>query len=35
MRTCNKCLPQCTDTRYNINPEDIKMEDVGFDFDLT
>ncbi|XP_077267511.1 sodium channel protein Nach [Temnothorax americanus] len=36
MRTCRKnCLPQCTDMMYQINPEDIKMEDVGFDSDLT
>ncbi|XP_039306787.1 pickpocket protein 28 [Solenopsis invicta] len=32
--TC-KCLPQCTDMMYDIFPEDIKMDDVGFDSDLT
>ncbi|KYN32298.1 Sodium channel protein Nach [Trachymyrmex septentrionalis] len=33
--TCKKCLPQCTDMLYTINPEYVKMDDVGFDFDLT
>ncbi|XP_011631255.2 pickpocket protein 28-like [Pogonomyrmex barbatus] len=32
---CRKCLPQCTDMLYNISPEDIKMNDIGFDSDLT
>ncbi|XP_018051494.1 PREDICTED: uncharacterized protein LOC108689282 [Atta colombica] len=32
--TCKKCLPQCTDMLYTINPEYVKMENVGFDSDL-
>ncbi|KMQ93534.1 sodium channel protein nach-like protein [Lasius niger] len=33
--TCKKCLPQCTDMTYHINIEDIKMDDVEFDSDIT
>ncbi|KAG5313182.1 PPK28 protein, partial [Acromyrmex insinuator] len=33
--TCKKCLPQCTDMLYTINSEYVKLEDVGFDSDLT
>ncbi|XP_018365433.1 PREDICTED: uncharacterized protein LOC108762770 [Trachymyrmex cornetzi] len=32
--TCKKCLPQCTDMLYTINPEHVKMEGMGFDSDL-
>ncbi|XP_028046605.1 pickpocket protein 28 [Monomorium pharaonis] len=35
MGTCKKCFPQCSDMMYNINPENIKMQNVGFDSDLT
>ncbi|XP_011879974.1 PREDICTED: pickpocket protein 28-like [Vollenhovia emeryi] len=35
MGTCRRCLPQCSDMLYQINPESVKMEDVGFDSDLT
>ncbi|KAG5313183.1 PPK28 protein, partial [Acromyrmex insinuator] len=32
---CNKnCLPECSDVFYTINPENIKMQDVGYDSDL-
>ncbi|XP_011699645.1 PREDICTED: pickpocket protein 28-like [Wasmannia auropunctata] len=34
-RTCKRCLPQCSDMMYNIDPENMKMEDVGFYSDLT
>jgi len=35
MKYCNKkCLPQCSDIFYTINPENIKMQDVGYDSDL-
>ncbi|KAL6428931.1 hypothetical protein ACFW04_008030 [Cataglyphis niger] len=33
--TCRKCLPQCTDMMYHINLEDIKMDNVNFDSDIT
>ncbi|XP_029662938.1 pickpocket protein 28-like [Formica exsecta] len=33
--TCKKCLPQCTDMMYQINLEDVKMDDVNFDSDIT
>ncbi|RLU21701.1 hypothetical protein DMN91_006077 [Ooceraea biroi] len=35
MDTCLKCLPQCTDLKYQINIENIKMDDVGYDSDIT
>ncbi|KYQ53388.1 Sodium channel protein Nach [Trachymyrmex zeteki] len=31
---CKKCLPECSDMLYTINPEHVKMEDVGFESDL-
>ncbi|XP_067203068.1 pickpocket protein 28-like [Linepithema humile] len=33
--TCRECLPQCSDMLYHINVENIKMDDVGFDSDIT
>ncbi|KYN08320.1 Sodium channel protein Nach, partial [Cyphomyrmex costatus] len=35
MGVCKMCLPQCTDMMYTIGPEDVKMENVGFDSDIT
>lgn len=35
MATCRNCLPQCTDMLYHINLEDVKMDDVNFDPDIS
>ncbi|XP_025161043.1 pickpocket protein 28 [Harpegnathos saltator] len=32
---CRKCLPQCTDIMYAIDMEDIKMDAVGYESELT
>jgi len=34
-KDCETCLPQCNDVEYNINIEDGKMDNVGYDSDIT
>lgn len=34
-KQCKSCLPQCTDKTYGVQIESTRMDDVGYDSEIT